>query len=130
MATLNEDRPEPCEVIRNKGARRKEVNATLTGWIAANGDKFDTTDLLMIKQKLENASEDKAIILHSVKLKDPTTGFWMCFFLGWLGIHWFWLGEGGKGVIRLILGCLWFFDWFSIKKAVRKYNYSQLLPYL
>jgi hypothetical protein len=78
------------------------MNATLTAWIAANSDKFETSDMLMIKQKLEHESEDKAIILHSVKMKDPTTGFWMCLFLGWLGLHWFWVGESGKGIILLI----------------------------
>lgn len=106
------------------------MNATLTAWIAANSDKFETSDMLMIKQKLETASDDKAIILNSVKVKDPTTGFWLCFFLGWLGVHWFWLGNGGKGVVRIILCGLYFFDLFSIKKAVCQYNYRQLLPYL
>lgn len=113
------------------------MNATLTAWIAANSDKFEPSDMLMIKQKLETASEDKAIILHSVKVKDPTTGFWMCLFLGWLGLHWFWIGETGKGIILLVtMGLMgfgtifWFFDLFRIKKAVRKYNYNAILPYL
>jgi TM2 domain-containing membrane protein YozV len=113
------------------------MNATLTAWIAANSDKFETSDMLMIKQKLEHESEDKAIILHSVKMKDPTTGFWMCLFLGWLGLHWFWVGESGKGIILLITNCLcglgiifWIADLFRIKKAIRQYNYRQILPYL
>ena len=113
------------------------MNATLTAWIAASSDKFEPSDMLMIKQKLENVSEDKAIILHSVKMKDPTTGFWMCLFLGWLGLHWFWVGESGKGIILLITCCLcgfgiifWIADLFRIKKAIRQYNYRQILPYL
>ncbi len=47
-------------------------------------------------------------------MKSPATAFLLCFFFGTLGIHRFYLGKVGTGVLMLLtgggLGIWWFID--------------------
>ena len=103
-------------------------------WLAANGNKFAPNDLAIIRQRLEKLDSDKAVVLSSVELKDPTIGLVICIFLGCLGIHRFWLKDTGMGILELLTcglcGILAFVDLFTIMGKTRKYNYNAILPFI
>ena len=105
-----------------------------SAWLAANGNKFAPSDLAIIRQRLERLDPDKAVILSSVELKDPTTALVLCLFLGGLGIHRFWLKDTGMGILELLTfglcGILALVDLFLITGKARKYNFNAILPFI
>ena len=48
----------------------------------------------------------------TVKSKSKTTGLICCIFGGWLGIHYFYVGRIGKGLLYLLTVGLFCFGWF------------------
>jgi len=109
-----------------------EVSAA--AWLAANSSKFNASDLVMIRQKLEIMSSDKIVVLSSVELKDPMVGLLLCLFLGGFGVHRFWLRQIGMGVLELLTGglcgILTLIDLFTIMGNTRKYNLAAIMPFL
>ena len=65
-------------------------------------------------------------------MKSKTTAYLLCFFLGYLGAHKFYLGKVGMGILYLftfgIFGIGWFLDAFTLGNQVDMYNllYSRL----
>ena len=109
-----------------------EVEAA--SWLAANSSKFNASDLVLIRQKLGKMSADNVAVLSSVELKDPMIGLLLCFFLGCLGVHRFWIKQIGMGVFELLTGGLFglltLIDLFTIMGETRKYNFMAIMPYL
>ena len=103
-------------------------------WLAANSNKFNASDLVFIRQKLEKMSADNVAVLSSVELKDPIIGLILCLFLGCLGVHRFWLKQIGMGVLELLTGglcgLLTLIDLFTIMGETRKCNFTAIIPYL
>lgn len=76
-------------------------------WVEENRKLFKSEDLEIIKQKLYD--EDPKVvesIMSVLKLYKPMTSFLFCLFLGAFGIHWFLIGNIGRGVLRIVLCCL------------------------
>jgi TM2 domain-containing membrane protein YozV len=84
--------------------------------------------------------QNKFMILYKNRAKDPMTAFFLCFFLGWLGIHKFYINQSHLGIAYLLLwfACgitiiLWIVDWFFIFAQTREYNemvYQEILIFL
>ncbi len=59
-------------------------------------------------------------------LKDPAITYILWFFLGIFGVHHFYLGKVGRGILWLLTGGLflvgWFIDLFTIPSQVRMVN--------
>lgn len=110
------------------------METVAASWLAANSGKFNSGDLVLIRQKLETMSADKVMVLSSVELKDPMIGLLLCLFLGGLGIHRFWIKHIGMGVLELLTGglcgILVLIDLFTIMGNTRKYNFNAIMPYL
>lgn len=47
-------------------------------------------------------------------MKTKVAAILLAFFLGCWGIHWFYLGKNGKGVVYLIIGFFGLFFWFPL----------------
>lgn len=79
-------------------------------------------------------TDEKAIVLSSIELKDPTIMLVIELFLGGWGVHRFMLGETGMGILMLLTGglcgILWFVDLFTVVGKTKQYNFNAVLPYL
>jgi TM2 domain-containing membrane protein YozV len=115
--------------------RNDEMNQLVAMWYNENKKKFSKEDCFVIEQQLSKIGEDKVLLLRSIKIKDPWHGFFLCLFLGWLGVHRFWIKHTGWGVLELVTGLIGFpifafIDFFRIRRMVCKYNYNLILPYI
>lgn len=103
-------------------------------FLAANGKKFNPSQLEQIKQLLSNADDSKYQMALSLDVKDPTTMLLISLFAGALGIDRFMLGETGLGVAKLLTGggCgIWtIIDWFTIQDKTKDYNFQLFMQAL
>ena len=99
-------------------------------FLTTNAQYFDATDIPLIRQKMENASDDMYLSLQATELKNPTTITIISIFLGGLGIDRFMIGDIGMGVLKLLTlglcGILTIIDWFTIGKKAKKVNFSKI----
>lgn len=110
------------------------MNTLAASWFAANRNKFSPQNQAVIQSKLNDMTDDKATVLSSIELKDPTMMLVIEIFLGYLGVHRFMLGETGMGIFMLLTGglcgLLWFVDLFTVCGKAKQYNFNAVLPYL
>ena len=100
-------------------------------YIMTNQKYLPAEQIVYIKQKLTDMDETKFSLVTAVEYKDPTTLLLVSIFLGTLGIDRFMLGEIGMGVLKLltmgVCGILTIYDWFTIGKKTRDYNFNNLM---
>lgn len=110
------------------------MDPAVAAWLAANTDKFNASDMVFIRQRLEGAGADKVARLASVQLKDPIITLLLCWFLGVFGIHRFYVGDVGIGIIELltggVCGILAIVDLFLSFGMTRSANFKAIAPYL
>ena len=103
-------------------------------WFNKNQGKLDKAQRAIIQKKCSEMSDDKAMMLSQVKLKNPTLLFLVSFFLGYLGIDRFMVGETMMGLVKFftggLFGILWLIDLFIIGGKARKLNTQAIMPYL
>lgn len=101
----------------------------MTTFLLENKRKFNTADLLSIKQNLEKMSANELMILNGVDFKDPTISLILSVFVGELGIDRFYIGDIGLGVVKLItcggFGVWWLVDLFTITGKTKKNNVKE-----
>ncbi|MDR1005866.1 MAG: TM2 domain-containing protein [Bacteroidales bacterium] len=97
-------------------------------WLAINAENFNPQDLIQIKEKLEQISDDKSFILQSTSFEKPTIMLVIAIFLGW---ERFWLDDIALGVLKIITcygcGIWWLIDIFTAKERTRKYNFQKFI---
>lgn len=80
-------------------ARKKQVNVFMT----VNAKKLPYYRYADITKTLMSVSDSQFnSIMSIVKFRNPTNMFWLVFFLGGWGIHYFLTGHAGWGVIRIL----------------------------
>ena len=103
----------------------------IDSFIMANAKYFPSENIYMLRDKLEKMSDDKAYVLNSIELKDPTTMLLISLFLGGLGVDRFMLGDTGMGVLKLLTGGLcgimMLIDWFGITKKTKEANLNKIM---
>ena len=99
-------------------------------YLTTNAKYFEASAIPVIRQKLENASDESLVSLQATELKDPTTVLLISIFLGSLGIDRFMIGDTGMGVLKLLTGGLCgimtIIDWFTISKKTKQLNLSKI----
>lgn len=99
-------------------------------YLTTNAKYFEPSAIPVIRQKLENASDDALITLQATELKDPTTILLISIFLGGLGIDRFMIGDTGLGVLKLltggVCGIMTMIDWFTISKKTKEVNLAKV----
>lgn len=97
-------------------------------FLGVNSDKFEATSLPTIKEKLQNLSDEKFMIIQSMELKKPSTVLILSIFLGGFGVDRFVLKDTGMGVLKLltcgVAGILTIIDWFTATRRTKEYNYN------
>lgn len=76
--------------------------------------KIPEDRMIVLKNKLIDAPEDKVEELLSVTLYNPTHILVFSIFLGWLGVDRFMIGDTGLGIGKLITGWFTCFIWAII----------------
>lgn len=101
----------------------------LTNFLIENQKKFNTIDLMSIKQQLEKMSDKDLVWLNGVNFKDPTLALILSVVVGGWGIDRFYIGDTGLGVLKLItgggLGVWWLVDLFVITGKTKKNNVNE-----
>ena len=101
----------------------------MTSFLLENQKKFNTADIMTIKQQLDLMSDKQIFMINSVDFKDPTVALVFSVLVGVLGIDRFYIGDTGLGVLKLItgggLGVWWFVDMFVISDKTKKNNVKQ-----
>lgn len=99
-------------------------------YLTTNAKYFEASAIPIIRQKLENASDETFLTVQATELKDPTTILLISIFLGSLGIDRFMLGDVGMGVLKLLTcglcGILTIIDWFTVSKKTKQLNLSKI----
>lgn len=103
-------------------------------YITVNASKFNSDQIFLVKDKLLHLPEDRQITVQTVPLKDPILALIISFFVGFLGIDRFYVGNVGLGIGKLItlggLGIWSLIDLFLIMGAARKANFNKLMTIL
>lgn len=99
-------------------------------YLTTNAKFFEPSAIPIIRQKLENASEESFLSVQACELKDPTVILIISIFLGGLGIDRFMLGDIGMGILKLLTGgccgILTIIDWFTISKKAKQANLAAI----
>lgn len=100
-------------------------------FVSTMANKFPSTKLIIIKERMESLDDSKFTTLQSMEYKDPVTLLLFSIFLGHFGVDRFMLGETGLGVLKLITfgGCgFWtIIDWFTVINRTKEKNYELFL---
>ena len=100
-------------------------------FVMTNQKYLPAEKIVLIKQKLLEADDNKLALATAVEFKDPTTILLVSIFLGSLGIDRFMLGETGMGILKLltlgICGILTIVDWFTVSKKAKEINFNNLM---
>ena len=99
-------------------------------YLTTNAKYFEPSAIPIIRQKLENATDDTLLTLQATELKDPTTILLISIFLGTLGVDRFMIGDIGMGILKLLTGglcgILTIIDWITISKKAKEINLSKI----
>ena len=94
----------------------------------ANANKFDVTQLPVIKSKLSELPDDKYYVLQALDLKNPSTILLIAIFLGW---ERFFLEDVGMGILKILTryecGIWGIVDMFTAQSRAREYNFKKLM---
>ena len=103
-------------------------------FIIANKKYFPDDKIMYLKEKMLAAPDEKASLVFSLDLKDPTIFLLISAFVGTLGIDRFMLGDTGMGVLKLLTcgccGILWIVDLCTISKKVKEANFVDVIQLL
>lgn len=102
-------------------------------FLMSKGECFPVETVPMIREKLLELDDSKAIMVQSVNYYNPLTMLIISIFVGELGVDRFMLGDVGLGILKLITlggcGIWWLIDLINIQKMTRQYNYQQFMRY-
>lgn len=113
-------------ILEGKSMEKNKVDL----YLMSNAKYFESSAIPMLRQKLENVSDDMMVSLQACELKDPTTTLLISIFLGSLGIDRFMIGDTGMGILKLLTGgccgILTIYDWFTISRKVKQNNLATI----
>lgn len=96
-----------------------------------NAGNFKESDLTRIQNELGKVPDENSTLILGTEFKKPTIALIISFLGGSLGIDRFYLGQTGKGILKLIT-CGGFSIWaiidlFLIMGATKEYNTNKLI---
>ena len=93
-----------------------------------NGKNFPAERIYEIRNVLISSSPERAAMLMSMSYRDTLMTQLVSIFVGSLGIDRFLIDDVGMGVLKLLTGgccgILMIYDWVTIVKQTRDYNYK------
>ena len=96
-----------------------------------NAGNFNESDMPVIMENLQNVPDEQSLSILGASFKKPTTALIISFLGGSLGIDRFYLGQTGKGILKLLtcggFGIWAIIDLFLIMGATRESNTNKLI---
>ena len=103
-------------------------------YLISNQKYFPADKTMLLRDKMQQASDDKFAMIASIELKDPTTLFLVSLCLGWFGVDRFMLEDMGMGVLKLLTfglcGILTLVDLFSVSQKTKERNFQRVYALL
>ncbi len=103
-------------------------------FLMQRGECFPPEQIPIIRQKLMDLDENKAMMIQAVDYRNPTLMLVLSILVGSLGVDRFMLGDIGLGVLKLITcggcGIWWIIDLILIMDKTRKYNFQKFSQYM
>lgn len=90
-------------------------------------------NVMQIVQRLPESKQPIFMMQYNNVRKNPTTAVLLALFVGGLGIHKFYMGQTGAGVLYLVFcwtyipAIIAFFEAFTLSGQVGKYNYNKAM---
>jgi TM2 domain-containing membrane protein YozV len=108
----------------------KAVSEKVNMWLMANQDKLPSEKIGMLKSSLDKVEESKIDALMGIEFKSPMTIFLLAWFVGWIALDRFLLGNVGVGIARILtlhgFGIWWLVDLITSMKRTREFNYNKV----
>lgn len=108
----------------------KLISDKVNMWLMSNQDKLPSEKVGFLKSALDKVDESTIDALMGVELKSPMTIFLLSWFVGWISLDRFLLGNTGIGIARLLtlqgLGVWWLVDLITAMKRTREYNFNKV----
>ena len=102
-------------------------------YIMANASYFPSEKIVLIKDKLSSLPEQRQSTIQSIPLKNPMIVLLLSLLFGGLAIDRFYLGDVGKGILKiislfLIVGFIWvFLDIYLCYKKAKEMNFNKIM---
>lgn len=100
-------------------------------YFAKKAKYFPKKKIDALKSAMSSTDDSRFAMINNVKLKSPTSAWFVSLFFGELGIDRFMVGDTGMGILKLCsLGCcgiLYFIDLFRIRKRAKERNYNKII---
>ena len=98
----------------------------ITSFLIENQKRFYPTDLILLKDKLNQLSDRELVALTNTDFKNPTVSLVLSILVGGYGVDRFYIGDIGLGVAKLLtaggLGVWYIVDIFLISNKTKKNN--------
>ena len=103
-------------------------------YLMTNNKFFPQQQMMFLRERMLMMDEQRFVMLNMTNLNDPIVLFIISFFLGYLGIDRFMIGDIGMGILKLltfgVFGILTIIDWFLIMGRTRQKNLQKIMPLL
>jgi TM2 domain-containing membrane protein YozV len=100
-------------------------------FLMTNAKYFEGHQVNAVREKLLALDDSRAMMLHTINLKDPTTMLIVSLLAGAFGIDRFMIGDTGLGVGKLLtcggLGIWSIVDWFLIQGRTKEVNFTKVM---
>lgn len=100
-------------------------------FLMTNAKHFEGHQINAVRDKLLSLDDSRAMVLHTLNLKDPTTILIVSLLAGAFGIDRFMIGDTGLGVGKLLtcggLGIWTIVDWFIIQGRTKEVNFTKVI---
>jgi TM2 domain-containing membrane protein YozV len=100
-------------------------------YVGTMKDYFNSSDIPLVRASLEKFDDNKLGAFQAIDFRSPIVALVLSFFLGFLGVDRFYVGNIFLGILKLItlggLGIWTIIDWFLIMGATRKRNLKKFL---
>ena len=97
-------------------------------FLSSHRDYFHPSHEVRLEDELLAADENKTYDIKHAELVNPTKIMMVSYFVGFLGIDRFMLGDNAMGALKLFtlggFGILTFVDWFTLGSNLKEKNYK------
>lgn len=116
------------EVIKSGTTEKVEI------YLVQNRKYFPSDKIAYLKEKLEAADSETALIAMTAELKNPTLTTVMSIFFGGWGVDRFMNDDIGMGILKILTagccGVLTVIDWFISGKKTKEINFNNVMAIL
>lgn len=101
-------------------------------FLISKADKLPSNKMESLKREMQYLTIDEEDKLLGLHLKNPLVALLLSLMFGVVGFDRMYIGQIGKGILKLILtllvfGLMWVvYDYFAIMKKTREINYKKL----